>query len=126
MMELAREGHGADLLKTRVIAERQSIPLKYLEQIINILKRNNLVSSVRGSDGGYRLARPASDITVFEILLSLEGDLSVIDKNDPTWGKEQGVFWQELECKIVEILNVPLSEFTLANKKAENSLMYYI
>ena len=126
MMELAREGQSAGLLKTRVIAERQSIPLKYLEQIINILKRNKLVSSVRGSEGGYRLARPAADITVFEILQALEGDLSIIDQKDPAWGKEQGVFWQELQRKITDILSVPLSDFTRATTEAESSLMYYI
>ncbi|MCB1323912.1 MAG: Rrf2 family transcriptional regulator [Spirochaetales bacterium] len=126
MMELARTGDDETLLKTREIAENQSIPLKYLEQIINILKKHNLVTSVRGSDGGYRLARTAAEITVYEILNALEGDLSVVDKDDPSWGHEQGVFWQDLENRIRRILEVPLSDFTEANREAEQGLMYYI
>ncbi len=125
-MELSAVPDDSSLLKTREISERQNIPLKYLEQIINTLKKHNLVSSVRGSEGGYRLARPAADITVFEILQSLEGDLSVIDKDDPSWGREQGVFWQELETRIRQILEVPLSDFTKASRAAEHDLMFYI
>ncbi|MCB1322401.1 MAG: Rrf2 family transcriptional regulator, partial [Leptospiraceae bacterium] len=114
------------LLKTREIAEKQNIPLKYLEQIINILKKNSLVSSVRGSDGGYRLARSPHEISVFEILQALEGDLSITDKSDPAWGKEQGVFWEELESQMRRMLEVPLTDFSARSKAAEAELMYYI
>lgn len=126
MLELARLGDEQRLLKTREIAERQSIPLKYLEQIINTLKRQGLVASVRGSEGGYRLARPAAETTVFEILQALEGDLSIVDYSDPSWGPDQGVFWTELETRIRSILMIPLSEFAAAGRAAEESLMFYI
>ncbi len=125
MLELARQADQS-LLKTREIAERQNIPLKYLEQIINTLKRGHLVVSVRGSEGGYRLARPAAEMTVFEILQALEGDLSVIDTSDPAWGRDQGVFWTELENRIRTILEIPLSEFAAAGARAEEALMFYI
>lgn len=125
MMELAKTTDDS-LLKTREISERQSIPLKYLEQIINTLKKNSLVTSVRGSEGGYRLSRPAAEITVYEILYALEGDLSLIDKDDPSWGRDQGVFWTQLEEKLRAILEIPLSEFTDASSRAEEALMYYI
>ena len=127
MMELATVSHQDVLLKTREISERQAIPLKYLEQIINTLKKQNLVASVRGSEGGYRLARPAHDITIYEILNSLEGDLSIIDKNDPAWGQgAQGAFWTELEGQIRRILEVPLAEFTEQHQPDNDGLMYYI
>lgn len=127
MMELAAVPGQDVLLKTREISERQSIPLKYLEQIINTLKKQNLVSSVRGSEGGYRLARPAHDISIFEILNSLEGDLSIIDKNDPSWGQgSQGVFWTELEDQIRRMLEIPLSDFCVQHQAAADGLMYYI
>jgi Rrf2 family protein len=127
MMELATIDSQDVLLKTREISERQTIPLKYLEQIINTLKKQNLVTSVRGSEGGYRLARPAHDISIFEILNSLEGDLSIIDKNDPSWGQgAQGVFWTELEDQIRRILEVPLADFCAQNQAATDGLMYYI
>ncbi len=125
-MELAAPENQGSLLKTREISERRDIPLKYLEQIINTLKKQNLVASVRGSEGGYRLARAPHEITVYEILNCLEGDLSIIDKNDPTWGRDQGVFWTELEDQIRRILDVPLSDFITRHDEASQNLMYYI
>lgn len=50
------------------IAARQSISVAYLEQLFAKLKRQNLVASVRGANGGYYLARSAKDITVLEII----------------------------------------------------------
>ncbi|XID75875.1 Rrf2 family transcriptional regulator [Alkanindiges sp. WGS2144] len=50
------------------IATRQTISVAYLEQLFAKLKRHGLVSSVRGANGGYRLAKPAQDIAVLEII----------------------------------------------------------
>lgn len=120
-MELAAGG----LLKTREISERQKIPQKYLEQIIHSLRKNNLVSSVRGADGGYRLARNPTEITVLEILSALEGDLSIIDRGDSTWDESTGNFWKELDEKIASMLQIPLSEFMESGSR-RGELMYYI
>ena len=57
------------------IAERQEISSKYLEQIISILSRAGFVKSVRGAQGGYKLARPAEEYTVGMILRLIEGSL---------------------------------------------------
>ena len=57
------------------IAERQEISSKYLEQIISVLTRAGFVKSVRGSQGGYKLARPAGEYTVGMILRLIEGSL---------------------------------------------------
>ena len=127
MMELTGHYQDKSLLKTREIAERQSIPLKYLEQIINTLKKSRLVTSVRGADGGYRLAREPEKISIYEILEALEGDLSIIDKNDASWEAEQGKFWRDMDSQIRTILDVPLTEFiTAANQESDEGLMYYI
>ncbi len=61
------------------IAERQSVPEAYLEQLMAPLRRDGLVRSVRGAQGGYLLARPPSEITVGQVLRALEGDLSIIE-----------------------------------------------
>lgn len=123
-MELAEHQEGG-LVKTREIARSQEIPLKYLEQIINMLKKSRLVDSVRGSEGGYRLARPASEITLFDILRALEGDLSIMDQKE-NWGEQQGIFWRELEAEIFKLLDIPLSDFLARNKESSRPLMYYI
>ncbi|MBQ2957516.1 MAG: Rrf2 family transcriptional regulator [Clostridia bacterium] len=61
------------------IAERQNIPEAYLEQLIGQLRRSGLVKSVRGAQGGYLLSRTPAEITVGEVLRTLEGELAVVD-----------------------------------------------
>lgn len=60
------------------IAERQNISKKYLEQIIPVLNHVGYLQTLRGFQGGYRLARPASDYTVGDILRATEGTLAPV------------------------------------------------
>ena len=61
------------------IAERQNISESYLEQLIRKLKQDGLVGSVRGAGGGYRLAKPAEEISVGDVLRSLEGSMDAVE-----------------------------------------------
>ena len=61
------------------ISERTGITVNYLEQLIAKLKKANLVISIRGAQGGYKLAKDTTDISVGEILRALEGDLAPVD-----------------------------------------------
>ena len=63
----------------KAIAERQDIPEAYLEQLIAVLKKEKLVNSTRGAQGGYVLSRPPSQITVGDVLRALEGGLHLVD-----------------------------------------------
>lgn len=76
MVELANRG-GA-LMPLKEISDAQQISLKYLEQIVTPLAKAGLVVSVRGAQGGYRLAREAGQITAGEILRAVEGELTAI------------------------------------------------
>lgn len=77
MIDLAmHSGGGAIPLKD--IGERQNISVKYLEQIVPQLTRAELVKSVRGAGGGYRLARAASLCTAGDVLRATEGTLAPI------------------------------------------------
>ncbi len=69
---------GEQPVSLREIAENQHLTLKYLESIIALLLRKQLVVSSRGKSGGYRLARPASQCTVYEILQATEGTLEPV------------------------------------------------
>lgn len=113
------------------VAERQDVSLKYLEQEFSLLKRAGLVRSVKGSKGGYMLARPADDIRVGEIIRSLEGDLVVIDidtnaSSDIRSFLNQAV-WEPLNHD-VEIFLESLSLSSLAedyiNKSSEGGMFY--
>lgn len=77
LIDLAvHEKEGA--VSTQSIAQRQQISESYLEQLIRSMKKAGLVGSVRGAGGGYHLARPASEISVGDILRALEGDIDAV------------------------------------------------
>jgi len=71
MADLAKYA-GEQALPLSAIAERQQISLAYLEQLFSKLRRAGLVASARGRTGGYRLGRPASHISVAEIMAAVE------------------------------------------------------
>ena len=78
MFDLALQYGSGTPQPTKAIAERERIPDAYLEQLIAALRKAGLVTSVRGAQGGYMLARPPPDITVGEILRVREGDLASV------------------------------------------------
>ena len=61
------------------IAERQSIPPRFLEQIFQDLKRVGIVASKRGPQGGYSLARPAEQVSLGDAVRALEGTIMLVD-----------------------------------------------
>lgn len=65
-----------DLVLLKDIAESESISKGYLEQLVPRLKAAGLIQSVRGASGGYKLAKKSKDITLKDILESLEGPLT--------------------------------------------------
>jgi Rrf2 family transcriptional regulator, cysteine metabolism repressor len=71
MAELARSGDSP--VPVKELAERRGIPDQFLEQLFSTLRRAGLLTSHRGSKGGYTLARPAEEITVLEVVQALDG-----------------------------------------------------
>ena len=69
---------GQEAVSIQSIAKRQNISDRYLEQLMGKLRRAGLVVSIRGAGGGYRLARPAGEISVGEVLRALEGNLDAV------------------------------------------------
>ena len=78
MIELGRHD-GEEPTSLKAIAEAEGLPLSYLEHVVADLKRARLVSSTRGAHGGYRLARPAAEIAMDEVVLALEGSVSPME-----------------------------------------------
>lgn len=66
------------MIRVKEISERQGISEKYLEQIITMLKRANYVKSLRGAQGGYRLAKEPKEYTVGMILRLTEGNMNPV------------------------------------------------
>lgn len=78
MLDLALNAEGGPV-RLKDLAQRQGVSVKYLEQIIPALKNGGFVRSVRGINGGYMLAKDASQITLLEIISALEGPLAPVD-----------------------------------------------
>ncbi len=78
MVELARRS-GDDPVPLAEIAEHGGLPLAYLEHLVARLRKAGLVDSRRGSRGGYLLARPATEITMAEVVAALEGSIAPIE-----------------------------------------------
>ena len=99
----------------KAIAEREGIPEAYLEQLIAVLKREGLVTSTRGAQGGYALAREPARITVGDVLRALEGGLSLVEclDEEEICGKRcscaSRVVWQKLR----DGLNAIVDDITL-------------
>lgn len=70
-------------LKAHLLASDEGIPPKFLESILADLKRAGIVASRRGAVGGYRLARPAAEVTVADVIRAVEGPLADVRGERP-------------------------------------------
>jgi len=114
------------------VSRTQNISLKYLEQIIRILKTAGLVVSQRGAHGGYTLPRKPSQISMLEVVEKLEGSLSLV----PCKGKElcsrvnqcvASVFWSTLSESIRKMLeSITLGDLVENLKRLKNQAYYEI
>lgn len=80
--QLGSEGQRSPL-KAEAIATAQEVPHRFLEGILGELRRAGIVSSQRGSDGGYWLARPAAEVSVADIIRAVEGPLADVHGEPP-------------------------------------------
>jgi Rrf2 family iron-sulfur cluster assembly transcriptional regulator len=84
--------HGAGRpVQAREVADRQQIPLRYLEQILQELRRAGLVEGKRGPGGGYALARRPQEVRLAEVVAALDGPLdSLVSLDGPAAGGGRG------------------------------------
>lgn len=77
-VDLAMQAGGVPI-QAKAIAKRQNIPARFLEQVLHMMKKAGLVTSLRGAQGGYVLSRRPADLSVAEILEALDGPLYPIN-----------------------------------------------
>jgi Rrf2 family protein len=70
-------------VSSQVLADEQALPRKFLEAILGELRRAGLVRSVRGAEGGYRLAHPPQEVTVGSVLRAVDGPLAGVRGRRP-------------------------------------------
>ncbi|UWQ20608.1 Rrf2 family transcriptional regulator [Jannaschia sp. W003] len=93
------------------VSRRQDVSLPYLEQLFVKLRRAGLVESARGPGGGYRLARPASEIRVADILAAVDETVSAMHKGAAMSGAQSGSRAQSMTNRLWESLSAHVYVF---------------
>ena len=135
LVDLAQyESNGS--VQLNEIAERNSISVKYLEQIFAALRKAGIIGSIKGPQGGYFLARPSGSLTIAEIIISLDGSYFLDREELPDTGKGEAEA-RALQTKIIDPLNewidkflntITLKELVECSEKYKDAFenMYYI
>lgn len=107
------------LLSLGEISRRQDISLPYLEQLFVKLRRAGLVESVRGPGGGYRLAKPASDIRIVDVLSAVDETVNAMHKGAGASGALSGSRAQSLTNRLWEGLSAHVYVFLHQTKLSD-------
>ncbi len=115
LVALAAEGGGP--LAGATIAQGEGLPAKFLEGILSELRRAGLVASQRGAEGGYRLTRPASEITLADVFRAVDGPLAEVRGERPETLTYDGaaVHVREVWIAVRASLRAVLEHTTLAD-----------
>ena len=131
MIELA-ENYGKEPLQLKVIAQNQEISIKYLEQLMTVLKAAGFVRSVRGFKGGYALSKSPRQIRVSDCFDCLEGPVitteCVDDKNSCSRNSDcvARLLWAEVQNAVRTILESTTLQDLVDKTKKTNTPNYHI
>lgn len=129
LIELAAIHGQGGVLQVGEIAQRQSIPDRYLEQMLTTLRRSHILRSLRGPKGGYQLARSPSQVKLAEIVACLEGEP---DSNGNGRQSPEFQVLANLEGQLLRARQQLLQETTLQdlldqrNAISQSQVMYFI
>lgn len=130
MLDLAVNSNGGHVSLYN-IAERQNISVNYLEQVFSALRKSGLVISIKGAQGGYKLAANPMNIKVGDILKSLEGCLSVVSADSENETDMQQCItkcvWNKINKSIDDVVNsITLQDLIDEYKGMNEYPMFYI
>ena len=126
VLALARHYPERAALRMEAVADEQRVPPKYLPQILMELKVRGIVRSVRGTAGGYLLARPPAEITLGEVLRASQGPLfDTPALHDSQCPPELRRAWKKLQ-QALEGAAAAITFQQLIEESAEKEKMYYI
>ncbi len=124
MAELARLHGSGELAQIDHLATTEAVPANFLAQILLKLRNHGLITSRRGNHGGYTLARPPEEISLFDILMAVEGKCLHLSGNfDGRSGRRVKQVWNEISKVLVE----KTKSYTLDQLSSKSPAeMYYI
>lgn len=121
---LAKHYDGSTVVKLEDIAQREDISSSFLVQILNELKRSDIVGSKRGKAGGYVLARPPAKVTLREVVQAVEpGLLATPENSSGASGPAVNNIWHDLSKIVAERLEAVTLEAMASETGAP---MYFI
>lgn len=130
LIELASQNAKKVPLTLSEITTKQPIPERYLEQVFTNLRRGGLVQSHRGAKGGYLLSREPGEITLLEVVISLEGVQKEKKRSDYCTVEKETIYkvWQQANSASEAILRrYTLQDLChLRDEHKHNNPMYYI
>ena len=111
-------------LNIKTLAQRANAPEKFLGQILLELKKARILQSTKGANGGYTLAKTLYEISLKEIISTLETNAfeDVCQTDNPTLK----LFWEEKQQLLIDVFDTPLSELKMYHEKATKSFNYMI
>jgi Rrf2 family protein len=125
------ENHGGGPLQVKTIAQRQDISVKYLEQLMAILKSAGLIRSIRGSKGGYLLAKAPNQIKLSDVFNALEGlSAKTVEclENETYCGRASDCIARQLWAQVQAAIENVLQSMTLqdlVDRARKNRMLYY-
>lgn len=133
--DMAQYYSGGEYITVLSISERLGVSKIYLEQVFSLLKRGELVISVKGSQGGYMLSRKPDQITAFEVLSAVEG--SLFEKTQETVEEKAPDIEKAMHITVFDVFDTVVKEslgnITLADianeaekQKGDSAVMFYI
>lgn len=129
ILDLAMSGKKGPL-QLKIIAQRQGISVKYLEQLMVVLKAAGFVRSVRGSKGGYMLAKAPDQIELIDVLHCLEGTVITVEcvENKDYCVRAEDCAVRDLWVKVQKAIEEVLKSMTLqdlVNREKEKGALNY-
>jgi Rrf2 family transcriptional regulator, cysteine metabolism repressor len=124
MAELARLHGSGELAQIDHLARTEAVPANFLAQILLKLRDYGLITSRRGNHGGYALAHPPEEISLYDVLMAVEGKCLHLSGNfDGRSGRRLKQVWNEISTDLVE----KTKSYTLNHLSSKNPTeMYYI
>jgi Rrf2 family protein len=122
LTELARRGQGGPVPIVE-ISEARDIPLHVLEQLFSALRRTGILASQRGVKGGYSFLRPPAEVTLLEVVETVDGRLA------PAGGDAAGVdgVWRRARQLLVGLLgDLTIADMVDEEERLSEAPMFYI
>ena len=116
LVELARAGDAAPV-PIGELARRRDIPVQFLEQLFAVLRRAGVLRSQRGVKGGYSFARPATEVSVLEVVELLDG---------PVGGGAEGIFSEAAAAARAVLGRSTIADLLDAENRAAGAYVYHI